>query len=144
MNRFIAKKSAPANEAGFTLIELMIALVILSILAAIAFPTYQNSIIKSRRSDATGALSQGSLAMETCRANGSTYTGCAPVANSQAGYYTIAVNVPAGGASFTLTASPVAGTTQANDADCTTLTLTSGGVRGYTGSASGASICWGS
>jgi len=136
-------KLALAKEEGFTLIELMIALVILSILAAIAFPTYQNSIIKSRRSDATGALSQGSLAMETCRANGSTYTGCAPVASSQAGYYAITVNVPAGGASYTLTATPSAGTTQANDADCTTLTLTSSGVRGYTGSASDASTCWG-
>jgi type IV pilus assembly protein PilE len=42
--------------------------------------------------------------------------------------------------SFTFTATPVAGEPQANDADCTTLTLTNTGVKG--GSGADASECW--
>ena len=41
---------------GFTLLEVMIACAIVAILAAIAYPSYINSVQKSRRSEATAAL----------------------------------------------------------------------------------------
>lgn len=44
------------KQRAFTLIELMIAVVIVGVLAAIAIPSYQDSVRKSRRSDAKGAL----------------------------------------------------------------------------------------
>ncbi|HRY15792.1 MAG TPA: type IV pilin protein [Candidatus Competibacteraceae bacterium] len=49
---------------GFTLIELMIALAIMAIVAAIAYPSYQNSVRKSRRADARAVLLQAAQFME--------------------------------------------------------------------------------
>lgn len=62
---------------GFTLIEVMIALVIVSILVAIAVPSYQGSVSKSRRSDAQGALMGLAQAMERYYTSNTTYTGAA-------------------------------------------------------------------
>ena len=44
------------RQQAFTLIELMIAVAIVGVLAAVAYPTYQNSVQKSRRADAQAAL----------------------------------------------------------------------------------------
>ena len=39
------------QQRGFTLIEIMIALVIIAIIAGVALPTYQSQEVKSRRAD---------------------------------------------------------------------------------------------
>jgi prepilin-type N-terminal cleavage/methylation domain-containing protein len=51
-------------QKGFTLIELMIAVVVIAILAAIAYPSYQDSVRKSRRADAKSALMEHAQFME--------------------------------------------------------------------------------
>ena len=59
---------------GFTLIEIMIAVALVAILAAVALPTFQNSIRKSRRTDAFTALTAVQQAQERWRGNNPAYT----------------------------------------------------------------------
>lgn len=51
-------------QNGFTLIELLIVVAIIGILAGIAIPSYQDSLVKSRRADVKAALLELSVFME--------------------------------------------------------------------------------
>lgn len=59
---------------GFTLIELMIVVAVAGILAAIAYPSYQDQVRKSRRSVATGALTEAASRMENFYYRSAGYT----------------------------------------------------------------------
>lgn len=84
-----------SNAKGFTLIELMIVVVIVAILAAIALPSYRQSVLKSRRTDGESALLQASQRMEVYYAKNASYTkslaSALIPAESPEGYYTITI-----------------------------------------------------
>lgn len=128
------------REAGVTLVELVIALVVLSVLASFAIPTYQQSIQKSRRADARSTLGSLAQRLERCNTQFGRYdhAGCNVVSPqpSEEGYYQVAVVRNA--VSFTLTASPVG--PQSKDGRCTTLVLDHTGRRSATGSDT--DQCW--
>jgi len=63
------------SQKAFTLIELMIVVSIIGILAGIAYPSYQDSVIRSRRADAKGALMSFTNAMERHFTENNSYCG---------------------------------------------------------------------
>src|SRR5215831_16378084 len=52
------------RNVGFTLIELMIVVAIVAILAAIAYPSYRNSVMRTNRAQAKAALLDVQVAQE--------------------------------------------------------------------------------
>lgn len=83
------------RQQGFTLIEIMIAVAIIGILAAIAIPSYNNSRLKGNRSDGLAILNEVMQAQERFAAANGTYTtnmtAMGYVANqpSDKGYYQV-------------------------------------------------------
>lgn len=59
-----AKSICRHTDNGFTLIEVMIVVAIVAILAAVAFPSYQEQVRKSRRGEAKAALLKTMQAQE--------------------------------------------------------------------------------
>lgn len=64
------------RTAGFTLIELMIAVAIVGILASIAYPSYQRYITESRRTDAKALLMTAAGDLERCYTRINNYEQC--------------------------------------------------------------------
>jgi type IV pilus assembly protein PilE len=114
---------------GFTLIELMITVVVVTILAAVALPSYLNSVRKGRRADASDGATAVLQAEERWRANSATYTtdfsnaGINVSSTTGNGYYTMSVTA-ASGTGYTLSFTPVSGKGQSNDTGCTAMTVT--------------------
>jgi type IV pilus assembly protein PilE len=148
----------PAGAAGFTLIELMIAVVVASILLAIAIPSYQTQVRKSRRTDARTALMDLAAREQRYFSLQGTFTNSAanlgygaagatfPM-NVGSGYYSVNVTLNAAGnpPSFSFTATPVAGTSQANDTQCASFTVTNTGSQTSVDNSNNdtTSTCWG-
>ena len=131
------------SGAGFTLIELMIVIAIVAILVSIAVPSYNNYVLKSKRSDAIISLQTAAQSMNRCAINNNNvYSSCgfADAQDSMEGYYEITYTTNA--KTYSLTATPVSGKSQAKDTECTSFTLTHNGFESSTGSLS-ANKCWG-
>jgi type IV pilus assembly protein PilE len=153
-----------ALHRGFTLIELMVVVIIATILLSIAIPSYMSQVRQSRRTEAKTALLDLAGREESYFAtNGSIYTATAAnvgytglPATTPSGYYTVTVaciaaqgaalgcdpnaNAPNGPAYY-LTATPVAGTPQAKDTQCTSFSVDSLGNQFSTGTNTVAQ-CW--
>ena len=132
----------PNRSQGFSLIELLIAVTIIGILAAIAIPMYSDYVTRSRRADGQATLMQVAQELERCYTQFSKYNhnNCSVVSSdkvsetSDQGYYKVKTNTADGvltKSTFTLVAIPKK--EQADDADCGNLILTHLGVQSATG-----------
>lgn len=123
------KLTLKKNE-GFTLIELMIVIAIIGIIAAIAFPSYQDSVRKTRRANVQADLLEISSYMERIFTESASYTGATIASSGKTNdFYTFTSPIPnLTQTTYTLTA--VATGAQTGDTGCTTITLTHTGVKG--------------
>lgn len=129
-------------NSGFTLIELMITVAIIGILAAIAYPSYQQYVLRANRAEAQAVLSETAQFMERYFTTNGTYVGGALLsavspkgASGAAVKYNITPATVTTATTFTLTATPV--NSQTADTTCGTLTLSNTGAQ--TPSTAG---CW--
>jgi type IV pilus assembly protein PilE len=139
------------KQSGFTLIEVIIVVAIVGILAAIAYPSYQDSVRKSRRADGRAVLIELAQWMERNYTEAYRYdqdsAGNAIVLpfnqapkDGGAAFYNI--NLTAAAAStFVLTAAPTGA--QASD-KCGSLTLNQAGQKNISGADAGVAVtdCW--
>lgn len=126
--------------AGFTLIELMIVVAIIGIISAIAYPSYQEYVLRGNRSEGQAFLNDAAARQERYYAQNNTYADTAAKLgyannNSSSSKYTLAIsNVSA--TTYTLTATPAR-----TDSKCGNLTLNQAGTKGESGSGTLAD-CW--
>ena len=121
------------RQAGFTLMELLVAVAIIGIISAIAYPSYQNQMMQSRRADARVSLFAMAAQQELFYA-GPALAYTAVVANvggaaSRETFYTLSAVVVPGGGGYTLTAVPAAGGPQTADVACLSMTLNQAGLK---------------
>lgn len=119
------------KHRGFTTIELMIAVVVIGILGALAYPAFLDQIRKGRRSEGMTALANLQQAQERWRATNAIYatssqlsspSGLGLASRTASGYYDLAIAIDSATATgYVASATAVSGTSQAGDGDCATL-----------------------
>jgi type IV pilus assembly protein PilE len=118
-----------SKQRAFSLIELLIVIVVLGVLARIAYPQYLKQIVKASRQSAQSQLLELSNLQEKIFLNSSLYTGS--VSNPYTGLssgglgitssttydakYSLALAPTTASTSYTLTATPVSGSSQDGD-----------------------------
>ena len=131
------------RQCGFSMVELLIAVAIIGIISAIAYPSYQNYVIKAKRADGMGALLNASSAMERFGAARNTYAtaavGTTFVQDVPANdpYYRLSLS-NLGRSTYTITATPINSMAGRDGA----LTITHAGVKTWTDKNGNLYNCW--
>lgn len=138
------------------MIELAVAVAVMGILAAVAYPNYTAYVKRSRRADAMALLTSVVQAQERYRANKVAYTSDLTDLNlstqSITRYYTVEIAgvgaTPSLTSGYLATASVVSSGPQARDSDCVSLAIKLEGARlSYlaknSAGADTRALCWG-
>jgi type IV pilus assembly protein PilE len=121
------------KRQGFTLIELMIVIVVIGILAAIAYPSYTRYVDRAAIADGRSALLSAAQQMERCFTRNDTYVGCVTRTASEEGFFNIGDQTGVARTATTYSLAATAAGTR--PATCRTMTLNQLGARGPAG-------CW--
>lgn len=128
---------------GFTLVELMIVVTIISVLAAIALPSYRENVRKGQRAEARAMLYEVMQKQERFYTENNTYTtslaalGFPAVLATPKGAFTVTL---AAGASGTIATSVDATATALEDDKCATISLSNTQAQTATGTTT--AVCW--
>jgi type IV pilus assembly protein PilE len=130
------------KQTGFTLIELMIAVVILGVLAGFALTNYQQYVLKSNRAEAKAELMNVATRLQRCYTTYGKFNpsdGCTvydslkdagTITSEGKGFYTVDIkDETATQYTLTATAAKAPQTGDKKGTDCTVLTLTHTGAK---------------
>lgn len=150
MARLKAETIPVRRAEGFTLIEIMIVVAIIGILSAIAYPSYQQYVIRGNRTEGMALLNDAAARQERFYAQNNSYvTSQGDIAKlvmpntsgtavlSATGLYSLTVSGTDG---YTFTAAPQG--RQAADTKCKNLTLNAAGAKGASASGADVNQCW--
>ncbi len=130
------------KNKGFTLIEVMIVVAIIGILAAIAYPSYDEYVKRGNRAEGQAFLNEVAARQERYFSQNNAYVTSVDdisklglsKSSSETGKYTLSIGTDNG---YTLTANQ-----QFNDTKCGNLTLNAQGVKGRSGTEKTVDECW--
>lgn len=112
------------NKKGFSFIEIIIAIAILSILVGIAIPSYLHHIRRTNRTNAISAIQLLQMEEEKYRYNHTEYTTALTIPADIAEHYTLAIpSADANGYTITATATGSQASDSVGVESCATLTL---------------------
>lgn len=132
------------SQQGFSLLELLVVVAIIGILSTIAYSSYVDQVIKSRRAAGAACLQERAQFMERYYTTNMSYADAPdpPACDAEVSpYYTVQFEEDPTARAFTLQAVPQ-GTQASRDTKCATLTLDQQGARGTTNTETTASECW--
>lgn len=132
-------------QKGFTLIEVMIVVVIVGILASIAYPSYTEYVLKSDRAEGRAHLLSAMQVQERLYSQTMSYIGAIadlPGVNAQSEHkkYTLSIG-KCGASADTKSCVVMIATPQRADPNCAVLSIDSRGIKGATGT-KGVDYCW--
>ncbi len=133
------------HSRGFSLTEMMIVVAVVTILGAVAMPSFTSQVRRSNRTDATSALMRVAAEQEKYYLQNNSYGDMEDLGDptTDSGYYSLAIPT-ANATTYVINATPVTGGPQEKDATCARISINGNGQRSAedTTGADTSDACW--